>query len=87
MKPRTQHFNALLKCYADNGHAISVKQFLVDMRGVEPNEETYLWLLGCACEVGDVSQATDVVSSMKDRGYPASELIFNNLVLGHARAG
>ncbi|KAJ9588803.1 hypothetical protein L9F63_017914, partial [Diploptera punctata] len=84
---KVHHYNALARCYMENGHTVSVRKFLEDMYKVEPTEATYLWLLGCVCEVGDIKQATEVVSIMKEKGYSASEFIFNNLVLGHARAG
>lgn len=84
---QVNYYNALLKCYMENGHAVSVNKFLAEMHNVQPDEMTYLLLLGCACEVGDIKQATEIVSIMKDKGYPARELIFNHLVLGHARAG
>jgi leucine-rich PPR motif-containing protein len=57
------------------------------MRDVEPNETTYHLLLACVCEVGDIEQATEIVSVMKAKGFPASESVFTALVLGHARAG
>ena len=57
------------------------------MRGVEPNEATYHLLLACVCESGDIKQATEIVSMMKTKGFPASEPVFTALVLGHARAG
>jgi pentatricopeptide repeat protein len=57
------------------------------MRNVEPNETTYHLLLACACEAGDIEQATEIVSTMKAKSYPASESVFAALVLGHARAG
>jgi pentatricopeptide repeat protein len=62
-------------------------KFNADMRNVEPNEATYHLLLSCVCEAGDIEQATDIVSVMKNKGFPASESVFAALVLGHARAG
>jgi pentatricopeptide repeat protein len=57
------------------------------MHNVEPNEATYHLLLACACEAGDIEQATEIVSLMKTKGFPAGEYVFATLVLGHARAG
>ena len=57
------------------------------MRDVELNERTYHLLLACICESGDIKQATEIVSMMKTKGFPASEPVFDALVLGHARAG
>jgi pentatricopeptide repeat protein len=57
------------------------------MRNVEPNEATYHLLLACTCEAGDIEQATEIVSLMKTKGFPAGEYVFATLVLGHARAG
>jgi len=82
-----EHHNALLSCYAENGHIISATKFIDSMHNVEPNETTYHLLLACVCESGDIKQATEIVSMMKTKGFPASEPVFTALVLGHARAG
>nr|CAD7571092.1 unnamed protein product [Timema californicum] len=81
------HYNALLRCYAENSCPVSLDQFLSNMVGVQPNEETYHLLLKCVCEVGDIEAATKVISIMKEKGFPASEPVFNTLILGHARTG
>ena len=57
------------------------------MRDVEPNETTYHLLLACICESGDIKQATEIVSVMKTKGFPASEPVFTAVVLGYTRAG
>nr|CAD7435269.1 unnamed protein product [Timema monikensis] len=66
---------------------VSLDQFLSNMVGAQPNEETYHLLLKCVCEVGDIETATKVISVMKEKGFPASEPVFNTLILGHARSG
>jgi pentatricopeptide repeat protein len=60
--------------------------FIVSMCDVESNETTYHLLLACVCKSGDNKQATEIVSMMKTKGFPASEPAFTALVLGHARA-
>lgn len=87
VKLTVEYYNALLSCYVENGHAISAVKFIADMHNVEPNEATYHLLLSCVCERGDIEQATEIVSLMKTKGFPASESMFTALVLGHARAG
>lgn len=87
IKLTIEHYNALLSCYAENGHVISATKFIDSMLDVEPNETTYHLLLACVCETADIIQATEIVSMMKTKGFPASEPVFAALVLGHARAG
>jgi leucine-rich PPR motif-containing protein len=87
VKLTVEHYNALLSCYVENGHAISAMKFIADMHNIEPNEATYHLLLTCVCEGGDIEQATEIISMMKDKGLAASESVFTALVLGHARAG
>ncbi|XP_067001344.2 leucine-rich PPR motif-containing protein, mitochondrial [Anabrus simplex] len=82
-----QHYNMLLRSYVENGHKISVAEFLTKMRNVKPNDDTYQLLLAAVCGAGDIAQAINVISRMKSEGFPASEAVFNSLVLGHARAG
>lgn len=38
-------------------------------------------------QAGDINRATEVISNMKALGIPASENIFNSLIVCHGKAG
>lgn len=46
------------------------------------------FLIIIVCEqAGDINRATEVISNMKALGIPASENVFNSLIICHGKAG
>ncbi|XP_026738894.1 leucine-rich PPR motif-containing protein, mitochondrial-like [Trichoplusia ni] len=91
IKPHTnfevEHYNELLKVYIANNRTITVSNFISQMAPVKPTITTYELILRALGEAGDLNQATEVISNMKSQGLPATESVFNSLIICQGKAG
>lgn len=91
IKPHTQfgveHYNELLKVYIANNRTITVSNFISQMAPAKPTTTTYELILRALGEAGDLNQSTEVISNMKAQGLPATESIFNSLIICQGKAG
>ncbi|XP_004930031.2 leucine-rich PPR motif-containing protein, mitochondrial isoform X1 [Bombyx mori] len=91
LKPHTKfqvdHYNELLQAYIANNRTIVVTTFINKMLPVKPNITTYELIIRALGEAGDLNQATEVLSNMKAQNLPATENIFNSLIIGQGKAG
>ncbi|XP_048489346.1 leucine-rich PPR motif-containing protein, mitochondrial [Plutella xylostella] len=81
------HYNELLRVYIANNRTLNAASFITKMSPVKPNSKTYELLLRALGEAGDINQATEVISNMKAQGLPATESIFNSLIVCQGKAG
>ncbi|KPJ16487.1 Leucine-rich PPR motif-containing protein, mitochondrial [Papilio machaon] len=91
LKPHTEfgveHYNELLRVYIANNRTLNVSSFIQQMGKVKPNTLTYELILEALGEVGDLNQATEVIANMKAAGLPATEEIFNSLIMCQGKSG
>ncbi|KAG6447060.1 hypothetical protein O3G_MSEX004728 [Manduca sexta] len=91
IKPHTkfevEHYNELLRVYIANNRMLNVSSLISQMAPVKPNITTYELILKALGEAGDLNQATEVISNMKAQGLPATESIFNSLIVCQGKAG
>ncbi|XP_049882196.1 leucine-rich PPR motif-containing protein, mitochondrial-like [Pectinophora gossypiella] len=91
IKPHTKfevaHYNELLKIYIANRRSVVAASFIQKMSPIKPNMTTYELLLRAIGEAGDLNQATEVISNMKSNGLPATESIFNSLIVCQGKSG
>ncbi|XP_060804000.1 leucine-rich PPR motif-containing protein, mitochondrial [Amyelois transitella] len=81
------HYNELLRVYIANKRTLTASSFISQMHPVAPNITTYELILRALGEAGDLNQATEVISNMKAQGLPATESIFNSLIICQGKAG
>ncbi|XP_022130285.2 leucine-rich PPR motif-containing protein, mitochondrial [Pieris rapae] len=81
------HYNELLRVYVANKRTVIPNNFIDQMLPVKPNNTTYELLLKALSEAGDINRATEVISNMKALEIPASENVFNSLIVCHGKAG
>ncbi|XP_072940263.1 leucine-rich PPR motif-containing protein, mitochondrial-like isoform X2 [Epargyreus clarus] len=90
-RPHTEfeldHYNELLKVYIANNRSLTVSTFIQQMGAVKPNATTFELILRALGEVGDINQATEALSNMKALGFPATESVFNSLIICQAKSG
>ncbi|KAH9628360.1 hypothetical protein HF086_015890 [Spodoptera exigua] len=86
-KFEVEHYNELLKVYIANNRTITVSNFINQMTPAKPTMTTYELILRALGEAGDLNQATEVISNMKAQGLPATESIFNSLIVCQGKAG
>ncbi|XP_063616303.1 leucine-rich PPR motif-containing protein, mitochondrial [Cydia splendana] len=90
IKPHTkftvEHYNELLRVYIANGKSVKASTFINSMAPVIPNNTTYELILRALGETGDINQATEVLANMKNQGLPATESVFNSLILCQGKA-
>ncbi|XP_052757762.1 leucine-rich PPR motif-containing protein, mitochondrial-like [Galleria mellonella] len=91
LKPHTKfevdHYNELLRVYIANNRTLTASSFISQMTPVKPNITTYELILRALGEAGDLNQATEVISNMKAQNLPATESIFNSLIICQGKAG
>ncbi|CAG4977600.1 unnamed protein product [Parnassius apollo] len=91
LKPHTEfeveHYNELLRVYIANNRTLTVNSFIHQMGKVKPNILTYELILKALGEAGDLDQATEVISNMKSQELPATENIFNSLIVCQGKSG
>ncbi|CAK1602353.1 unnamed protein product [Parnassius mnemosyne] len=91
LKPHTdfevEHYNELLRVYIANNRTLTVSSFIHQMGKVKPNILTYELILKALGEAGDLDQATEVISNMKSQELPATENIFNSLIVCQGKCG
>ncbi|CAH0727544.1 unnamed protein product, partial [Brenthis ino] len=91
IKPHTtfdvDHYNELLRVYIANNRTVTVSSFINEMGAVKPNLTTYELILRTLGEAGDINQCTEVISNMKAQGLPATESVFNSLIICQGKAG
>ncbi|CAH4031371.1 unnamed protein product [Pieris brassicae] len=81
------HYNELLRVYVANMRTVIPNNFIDQMLPVKPNNTTYELMLKALSEAGDINRATEVISNMKALEIPASENVFNSLIVCHGKAG
>ncbi|KAJ0182327.1 hypothetical protein K1T71_001696 [Dendrolimus kikuchii] len=86
-KLEVEHYNELLRVYIANSRTLTVSSFISQMRPSKPNITTYELILKALGEAGDLNQATEVISNMKAQNLPATESIFNSLIVCQGKAG
>lgn len=90
LKPHTKfttdHYNELLRVYIANNRTLNVSSFIQQMSPMKPTMVTFELLVEALAEAGDINQATEVIANMKTQGFPASEAIFNSLILCQGKA-
>ncbi|GJQ88511.1 hypothetical protein Trydic_g15429 [Trypoxylus dichotomus] len=77
-----EEYNTYIKICTENECIIDTTQFLSMMKS-KPTEETYKLLLENVCEKGDMNQAYDILSKMKEANFVADERVFNAIIFGH----
>ncbi|XP_045459667.1 leucine-rich PPR motif-containing protein, mitochondrial-like [Melitaea cinxia] len=91
IKPHTKfdvdYYNELLRTYIANNRTINVTSFLSQMGSVKPNLTTYELILRTLGEAGDKNQCTEVISNMKSQDLPATEYVFNSLIICEGKLG
>ncbi|XP_032528915.2 leucine-rich PPR motif-containing protein, mitochondrial-like [Danaus plexippus] len=91
IKPHTtfdvEHYNELLRVYIANNKKLVVSKFIGEMGAVKPNLTTFELILRTLGEAGDINQCTEVISNMKAQGLPATENVFNSLIICHGKSG
>nr|XP_026486597.1 leucine-rich PPR motif-containing protein, mitochondrial-like [Vanessa tameamea] len=91
IKPHTkfdvEHYNELLRAYIANNRTLTVSTFVAQMGSVKPNLTTYELILRTLGEAGDINQCTEVISNMKAQDLPATESVFNSLIICQGKMG
>ncbi|XP_059051022.1 leucine-rich PPR motif-containing protein, mitochondrial-like [Achroia grisella] len=91
LKPHTkfyvEHYNELLRVYIANNRTLTASSFISQMAPSKPNITTYELIIRALGEAGDINQATEVISNMKAQSLPATESIFNSLIICQGKAG
>ena len=84
---KTQHYNAILQSYSDNGVDFNPIEFLgkMEVEGASPNERTYEFLIAKFCRDGNVGAASEILQHMKQASIPVGEEIFASFITGYMK--
>ncbi|KAJ2948053.1 hypothetical protein O0L34_g9850 [Tuta absoluta] len=82
-----EHYNELLRVYLANKKTVLPGVFIQNMLPCKPEMTTYELLLKVLGEAGDLDHAMEVVANIKSMNLPATESMFNSLIICQGKAG